>query len=286
MTKKILVNYSGGYSGNFLCSLLSEALNTNDQMYKNESTNSYEFSSSGVHTMFIKPFGKIFQIHNKTLKREDLNKIKELYLDSFYIHVNKLYDILYDEDEEIFIDNVKQYYDKLMDGLTGDYYITSIHYAFQYKNVSIHDVFKNTTVLHLYTDSKRYGRYFALLLYYKTHNAKADQILLATSKKNGGIYEDMIDPALPKVNDSRSIAVDIGKITFERDYEHLLEVEDKLSKELGVQVTLNRQKLNDYIDGNVAIIKEILGKDFETQTEHEQIKKSIEFIDQKLTFIG
>jgi len=278
MTKKILVNYTGGYSGNFLCSLLSEALNTKDAMYEDKSNNSFEFTSAGVHTMFVKPFGKIFQIHNKTIKREDLNKIRDFKLDQFYTYVNKLYDFLYDEDEEVFIDNVKQYYDYLMSGLTEDYFICGIHYAFQYKNLSIHDVFKDTTVLHLYTDNKRYGRYFTLLLYHKTRNAKADHILQSTDRKNGGMYGDVIDPPLPVVKDPKSIAVDIGRITFGRDYEHLLEVEDRLSRDLGVNVTLNRKRLSDYTDRNEAIIIDILGKDYESQTDRVQIKKSLSYI--------
>lgn len=282
MTKKILVNYTGGYCGNFLCSLLSNALNTKDAMAEDKSNNSYEFMSSGVHTMFVKPFGKIFQIHNKTIRREDLEKIRQYKLDNFYTHVNKLYDFLWDEDEEVFVDNVKQYYDYLMSGLTGDYFITGIHYAFQYKNLSIHDVFKDTTVLHLYTTDKRYGRYFTLLLYYKTRNAKADQILQSTTLSSGGIYYDIIDPVLPVVKDPRSIPVDIGRITFGRDFDHLSEVEDRLSQEIGFKVTLDRKRLSDYSEGNEAIIREILGDDFKTQTDRVQVKKSLEFIEYKL----
>lgn len=282
MTKKILVNYTGGYCGNFLCSLLSDSLNTKDVMGEDKSNNSYEFLSSGVHTMFIKPFGKIFQIHNKTIRREDLEKIKQYKLDNFYTYVNRLYDFLWDEDEEVFIDNIKNYYNDLMSDLTGDYFITSIHYAFQYKNLSIHDVFKDTTVLHLYTTDKRYGRYFTLLLYYKTRNAKADQILQSTTLSSGGIYYDIIDPVLPVIKDPRSIPVDIGRITFGRDFDHLSEVEDRLSHEIGSKLTLDRQRLSDYADRNEAIIKEILGDDFKTQTDREQVKKSIEFIEYRL----
>lgn len=282
MTKKILVNYTGGYCGNFLCSLLSDALNTEDAMNEDKSNNSYEFMSSGVHTKFVKPFGKIFQIHNKTIRRKDLETIKALNLDQFYIHVTKLYDLLYDDDEEVFLDNIKEYYSYLMGELTGDYYITSIHYAFQYKNLSIHDVFKDFTVLHLYTTNKRYGRYFTLLLYYKTKNALADQILQSTTLSSGGIYYDVIDPVLPVVKDPRSIPVDIGRITFGRDFDHLTEVEEKLSEKLGVQVTLDRERLRNYADRNEEIIKEILGDDYESQSDYTQIKKSMEFIEYKV----
>lgn len=282
MTKKILVNYTGGYCGNFLCSLLSDALNTKDAMNEDRSNNSYEFMSSGIHTMFVKPFGKIFQIHNKTIKREDLEKIKALNLDQFYIYITRLYDFLYEEDEEYFLENIKEYYEYLMGELTGDYYITSIHYAFQYKDLSIHDVFKDFTVLHLYTTNKRYGRYFTLLLYYKTKNALADQILQSTTLSEGGIYNDVIDPVLPVVKDARSIPVDIGRITFGRDFNHLTEVEEKLSEKLGVPVTFDRERLRDYADRNEDIIKEILGEDYESQTDVVQIKKSLEFIENKV----
>ena len=286
MTKKILVNYTGGYCGNFICSLLSKALNIKDVMNAHEINNSYEFATAGDHSLLVKPFGKLFQIHEKVLKREDLKKISDLNIDQFYIQITKLYDILYEEDEEAFIYNIKQYYDYLMNQVTGEYYITSIHYAFQYKNLSIHDVFKDTTVLHLYATEKKYSRYFTLLLYYKTKNAPADQILQSTTLSAGGIYNDIIDPFLvPITNDSRSIPVDIGKIMFEKNFDHLTEIEERLSKDLGVKVTLDRQKLKDYADKNEAIIKEILGEDYKSQTDENQIKKCFEFIENKIRVI-
>lgn len=282
MTKKIFVNYTGGYCGNFISSLLSDALKTKDVMGYDPSTNAYEFLSSGVHSKFIKPFGKLFQIHNKTLRREDLQKIAELNLDAFYIYVMKLYGILYDKDEDVFLQNVKDHYEDLLSTVDDDYFICSIHYAFQYKNLSIHDVFKDSTVLYLYTENKRYGRYFTLLLYHKTKNAPADQILQSTTLNFGGIYGDVIDPSLPVVKDPRSIPVDIGRITFEKDFEYLSEIEKKISESIGTEVKLDRQRLSDYADKNNAILESILGPDFMVQTEYKQLKASLDYIEKKV----
>ena len=75
MTKTVLVNYVGGYCGNFLTGLIGEALGVNHTLRQRSDKNTYYYLSNDIHTKYTKIFGKLFDIRKGVLKKEDLKYI-------------------------------------------------------------------------------------------------------------------------------------------------------------------------------------------------------------------
>jgi hypothetical protein len=280
--KSILVNYTGGYCGNFLSVLIGESLNVDHKWTTNSFKNSYFFESKEIDTKYIKLFSKLFEIRRGILKKEDLAYIAKNGLDDYYTHVLHLYNILDDDDEEVFIENLKSHYADLMGQQKSEYFITCLHYGYQYKNLSLHDVFPDSTILHVITSSKRYARYFHLLFHFKTKDNETDKILQTNTLRPEQLLHDFIKPVPPRIFDDRSIAVDMGKLIFEKDYTHLSEIEEQLSKAIHKTVKLDRKKFVEYADRNVDIVKSILGEDFMSQSEEEQVAKSLNYIHREI----
>ena len=282
MTKVILVNYTGGYCGNFLSYLIGESLGTDYTIKSNEANNSYYFQSGEIETRYIKPFGKLFDIRQGFLKMEELELITRLRHDESYTYVMNLYKILYDEDDDVFIKNIKIYYADLMSRLKSKFFITNIHYAFKYKNLLLQDVFKDSIVFYVGTDSTMYARFFSLLFHYKVKDAAADQLLQLNTLNDREINYSFINPLLYKPFDDASIYVDMGKLLFEKKLDIFNVIEDKFYAMTGIELNLDRIKFLDYMDKNIQILENILGKDFLTQSENQHIKKSLEFINTEI----
>jgi len=278
MTKVILVNYAGGYCGNFISYLIGDALGVKYNLITDEEKNSYYFQSDEIDTKHIKPFGKLFEIRRGDLKINDLEIITRLKLDKSYEYLLQLYKIVYDEDEAVFIGNIKTYYQDLMNSLKAEYFITNIHYGYKYKDLSLQDVFKESIVIHIGTMFPKYARLFTLLLYSKIKDDKADQILQSSTLSKKYIFENIIKPVPPKSFNDQSIYVDMGTLLFEKDIKQLDDLEINLLSSFGINLTLNRKKFFEYADKNIKIVETILGKNFVRQSEDEQIEKSLSYI--------
>jgi hypothetical protein len=279
MNKRILVNYQGGYCGSFFCGLIARALDVDHILEHDNKINIYYYSNKDIKTMYVKTFGKLFDIRKGVISKEELNEITEKKLDACYVYAKNLYKIVDDEDEQAFIENIKSYFSDLMTLQKSEYLIASIHYAYRYKDVDIHDIFPGSTILHIVTENKRHARYFHLLYHYKTKDDETDKVLQKNTLTLEQIKKDFIDVISPSPFDDSSIHVDMGKLIFNRDYDHFSEIERKLSESIGKPVVLDRTKFYEYADRNIDIIKKILGDDFMQQTEKVQIEKSIKFIE-------
>ena len=282
MTKTVLVNYVGGYCGNFLTGLIGEALGVNHTLRQRSDKNTYYYLSNDIHTKYTKIFGKLFDIRKGVLKKEDLKYIAENDMDEYYTHAMHLYNVLDDEDDEAFVGNLKSHYGDLIKSHGKEYFLTCIHYGFKYKDVTLHDVFEDATVIHIVTESKRYARLFHLLFHYKTRDDATDKLLQKDTLSRKRLIHEIIDPDFPVPFDKKSIIVDMGKLIFEKDYAHFNELELALSRALNAKVKLDKIKFYEYADRNVSILKSILGDDFLDQEEVEQIKKSLEYIDKEV----
>lgn len=282
MKKSILVNYIGGYCGNFLSSMIAEALGTDYLFSKNEETNTYYYNSDDINIKYIKPFGKLFNIRENIIKKQDMKYIIDNKLDPFYEHIFHLYNILDDPDDERFFINVKEHFKELMETQKNEFFVSPIHYGFYYKNFSLHEVFPDSTILHVISENKKYGRYFKLLFYFKTKEANVDKVFQSYTLSEQQLYRNIISPETPYIRDQRSIPVDMGKLIFENDFEHLSEVESKLSKSIDRKIVFDRAKFSEYAHKNIEIIKSIFGNDYANQTEKEQIRACLDYIEKDL----
>jgi len=278
----VLVNYTGGYCGSFFCGLIAQNLDVGHRWLNDERKNIFYFLSDEIDTKYIKIFGKLFEIRRGTLKKEDLKYIADNNLDDYYAHAFHLYKIVHDEDDREFIQNIKSHYRELMNEKKNEFFITTIHYGYQYKDLTLQDIFDKAVVLHIVTKSKKYARYFHLLFHYKTKDDEADKVLQSKTLSADEIYSDFIDPSMPKIFDESSIPVDMGRIIFERDEDHLEEIEAELTRRIGKVIKIDRMRLNEYADKNVKILKSILGEDFMNQSESEQIEKSLQYIEREV----
>ena len=281
MTKVILVNYTGGYCGNFLSHLIGEHLPVKYDISVNDDVNAYYFKSTEIETKYIKPFGKLFEIRNGFLSMKDLELITQEKIDPSYTYVMNLYKILHDEDDRVFMENVKSYYHELMSNLKEQFFLTNIHYVNRYKDLSIHDVFKDSSVVHISTYHKTYMSLFTLLFHAKTKNDAADQILQSKTLSDRSIFNDIVFP-IPRPFDDRSIPVDMGKILFEDDYSSFYELQTRLSNEIGIELNLDLEKFKIYSKKNIEILEEILGKDFLEVPHVKLTKKILEYINDEI----
>jgi len=286
----ILVNYTGGFCGSFFASLVAESLNLEHISSTEEEKNLYFFNSlNDIDVKHIKMLGKLFEIKRGELDYEDLKCVAKNKLDDFYTMLFSLYNILRDPDDDKFFENMKDHYKDLMKTQKKEFFVATIHYAFYYKNnikFSIHEIFPDSSVLHVISENKRHGRYFNMLFHYKSKDNVADQALQLKTLSRVSLQKEIINPRNPSLSDIRSIPVDMGKLVFERDFNHLKEIELNLSNKLQKEVVFDRDRFNKYADKNVEIIKSILGNDFENQSEKEQIKKSLDYIQNKVRING
>ena len=164
----------------------------------------------------------------------------------------------------------------------SEYLICSIHYAYKYKDVDIHDVFPDFTVLHIVTENRRHARYFHLLYHYKTKDEEADKVLQGNTLTDEQLNKDFIDVVSPRLFDDKSIPVDMGKLIFDKDLHHFSEIEHNLSMSIGANVKLDKSRFYEYADRNIEIIKNILGDYFMTQDEDVEISKCLQYIEGKV----
>jgi len=279
MNKTVLVNYQGGYCGSFFCSLVAESLGVDFDLTTDPDLNIYFYNNKKIKTFYLKCINKIIKIRNNVITNKELSTIEDNDFDESYVYAKNLYNILKDEDDEVFIENIKNYFESLIDKREDEYFVSTIHYPYQYRNLDLHDIYPNASILHIVADKKRHARYFHLLFHFKTKDHPADKILQTSTLNQNQIYKDFVEIESPQIFDDKSIPVDMGKLIFERDFAHLSVVEEALSKEVGKSVKLDRMKLNAYADRNVDIIKKILGADFESQSEEEQIKNCYSYVE-------
>lgn len=281
MKKSVLVNYTGGFCGNFFTHLLAESLGI-EHTHSSNHLNAHFYKPRDIDTKYIKTFGKLFEIRKGELERSHLKEVEEKNLDAFYTYIDHLYNILYDEEEDTFFENIKHHYAETMKQQKTDVFVCCVHYTSQYKNLKLSDVFPDSSIVHFYTTEKRHTRYFHLLFHFKNREDQADQIFQGTTLSAKRIDDDIVNPINKKCFDDRAIPFNVGRAVFERDESQIEAVEEALTRDTGRKVRIDRREWLRYVDLNTEIIESILGRNFETLSEEEQIQRSLRFIDEKV----
>lgn len=278
MTKKsVLINYRGGFSGNFFTHLLAECLGV-DHIHSSNKYNAHFYNSKEIQPKFIKTFGKLFDLRKGELNPRLLSVVKENNLDDSYTYAHDLYSVLYDEDDENFIENVKAHYGDVMNLQKKDLLVCCIHYGHQYSSLKLSDVFPNSSIIHFCTDSVRHTRYFNLLFQYKNQSDRADNIFQDDTLSEKKLKYDIVQPAKLRCFDDKAIPFNVGNAVFNRDLSEIDRVEASLEKELSIPVRLDRKAWIDYSNLNIQIIESILGAGFEELSSEEQVNRSLSYL--------
>ena len=273
MTKFVFVNYTGGYCGNFFTGLICEALGIKYES-KVGDNNAYTFDNVGTSLDFVKMLSKLFEIRQRSLNLEDPRVTRALQLDQRYERSLQMYKILEDPSDDVFIENIKNYYSDFLSRIKADYYVDRIHYAFSYKGYSLTDIIPNAKVVYLYTEDPRLHRLFVMLFHYKTKDDEADVALQVNTLSEKRLKSSIDHPeqSILKPFIEGALNVDMGRIIFDRDESYVSGVEMGLSSLLDTNVTLNKKRLSDYAERNVGIIKSIVGDDFMSMSDSECAK--------------
>jgi hypothetical protein len=271
--KLSIICYKGGYGGDFLCNLLYQNYNEKHLVSPKTKENQFDFTllDAGYTHPCLKNIKDLFSLHkdskNKfnSIKLTEFDRIeikknnsKKLIKEIFdYEDLLKIYNILYDEDPNIYAENVSHYLrDIFYKGYKEKKYIARMHWHHPtYDNFQLSKVFPGANVFLLVTDNMIYHNFFTLLTFVKNNQMYYYKLL------NDSTFIDMFTDEKKVVKNSfdNMIPLDVGKLFFEDEYEK--NIEEILSDTLQKKIILNRQLLQKYKKNNMTIIENIIGKE-------------------------
>ena len=158
----------------------------------------------------------------------------------------KIYDIIYDEDFEIYIQNLVYYFkDVYLSTYSKEKInISHLHHYYPIEGFNLNDIFPGSTNILLTTENiiyhKRFLLFFCIKNFKNFNNFNNKNI--NTIKK---LYEKLTNNDY-NINDTfdNMHSIDIGKLIFEPD--SAIQIENKLSNILQRKIILDRQKLEHY----------------------------------------
>ena len=246
----IFVTYKGGNCGDFFCSMLERALGNEDNSILDD-TNRCHYSNPAFAYHGIKGLEEVFRRYNKHkyILAVDQIKVRELlhYLD----WTKRIHDYCYDPDRNEFILNVKNF---ISSNLVVDKpnTVASIHYLEHFEGFTLGSVYDPSIVIQLMTRNPLFNSYFYFLSKHKQR--------WSVVKRAPDSYSFIDEPPLIDQLPEDVVVIDSGKLFFTDEYDD--EAEAILSKELGLEIKFDRQRLNDYRKANDAIMKETFGDDY------------------------
>ena len=278
MTKVLLVNYTGGYCGNFFTHLLADAVDY-PHGFSSDERNAYYFKNFEVDTIYVKFLGKLFEARTGELDVDAIQSVSGNENDS-YRKVIRIFNLVNDEDDECFIENVKSYYEQIFEGIKSKYFVSCVHYTSPYKSFRIKDVLPEAIVVHLYASNPRHHRLFNTIFHYKSITAEIDRALVKDTLSDLRLEEECVNPhkSLVPLYDKTFVNVDVGKVLFNRDEDELVKFESTMERLTGDTVKINRKDLFDYADRNDAALRSIIGDEYLTCDESLSVERNLEYL--------
>jgi hypothetical protein len=240
--KLINVCYRAGYAGDFFCNLLYKNYNADHDFVGNNINRytyafpNYRFTKADLRLKNINAYAYLHEV----TKNHDFVMLwsKDVRKDLL-----KIYDIIYDKDFEIYIQNLVYYFkDVYLSTYSKEKInISHLHHYYPIEGFNLNDIFPGSTNILVTTENIIYAKRFALFSVVKNFtshniNKKKEMYLNAiTQLSNNSIF---------KLSNTYMHGIDIGKLIFEPD--STIQIENKLSNILQRKIILDRQKLNHY----------------------------------------
>jgi hypothetical protein len=235
----IHVCYRAGYAGDFFCNLL----------YKNYNAD-YNFVGNNINRYTYKFSNYMLTKYGNRLK--DINTLVKIHAQNKNFHfyflptdeqeaLFKLYDIIYNKDFKIYIQNLIYYFkDVYLSTYSKEKInISHLHHYYPIEGFNLNDIFPGSTNILLTTENIIYHKRFLLFSFIKNFNNK-------NINKIKELYEKTLTNNYFNINDifNNIHSIDIGKLIFEPD--STIQIENQLSNILQREIILDRQKLNHY----------------------------------------
>jgi hypothetical protein len=240
--KLINVCYRAGYAGDFFCNLLYKNYNSDHDFVGNNINRytyafpNYRFTKADLRLKNIDAYAYL----HKLTKNHDFVKrwSKDMREDLL-----KIYDIIYDKDFEIYIQNLVYYFkDVYLSTYSKEKInISHLHHYYPIEGFNLNDIFPGSTNILLTTENIIYHKRFLLFSFIKNFN-NFNNKNINTIKES---YENTLSKNYIKYDTFNDMhGIDIGKLIFEPD--STIQIENKLSNILQRKIILDRQKLNHY----------------------------------------
>ena len=241
----INVCYRAGYAGDFFCNLLYKNYNA-DHDFVGNNVNRYTYNFSNY--MLTKSDHRLKDI-DTLVKLHKVNKNHNFYFlpTDEQETLFKLYDIIYDKDFEIYIQNLIYYLKDvyLLTYSKEKINISHLHYYYPIEGFNLNDIFPGSTNILLTTENIIYAKRFAVFCIVKNTHHKLHHKLLINKKEFYLNFITNLSSNNPfRLSNTYIQGIDNGKLIFEPD--SIIQIENQLSNILQRKIILDRQKLNHY----------------------------------------
>ena len=259
-TNLILVNYLGGYGGDFFCNLLHNAI---DPSYSFETTglNKYETSHHEKYK-YIKLLGVIIQRYRSERQgrnTDDMNLVKSVHQRNInvpWLWAEKMYSICYDKDPQTFYQNLKQAIRQELPYPKNNLVIANYHNARFAHLLDMNQIIPKSKNILLYTNSLKYHCLFDLLGLYKKQFMFLKQAAESSHLDPNIVFEYKASKQPIPPNDNY-LSIDAGRLFFETGIED--QTNAALSEYLGCDIVLNHEMLYKYRKNNIKILNSLVG---------------------------
>ena len=260
--KLVTVNYSSGYGGEFISTLLDCTLNDKEFNKVPNSNNEYEYIQqyvpleNGPGISFPNNPQLIFAIHKNldvqsafsSISQQENLSVFERYLRQVY----NQYLYVKNSDDSVVKNNIIQMMQSMVPEPTENYNVLNfLNLKYNVVGLGLGDIFPGSNNIVLSTYNSKAHVLFLFLGWYASQSSK--QNLADASIINFLIEKSKLYKSDPQFHNEYIIHVD--KLTLERDEDYIKQVEDDLTLLIGKEVVFDRSLLSQYGNNNINIIK-------------------------------
>lgn len=254
-TNLIIVNYRGGYGGDFFANILHNAIDPKfNVVVDNSGFNKYKVTNKHGWFSCLKHIGLLVQRHRDQQNGRP-TQMFFAHRGEAWIWADKIYRMSYDPDIKVFSENLKEVLREQLTYPQDEVIVTNYHNMFpnNFELFEMGHVFPQSKGIFLYADSYKYHCLFDLLGSYKTK-----YLFLLRSALDYGLYSGALIGGQPKrLPNDKSLPVDVGRLFFDLDtYD---QVNEDLSNHLGCKIVLNKDAIVRYRENNLKIIEDTIG---------------------------
>ena len=142
--------------------------------------------------------------------------------------------------------------------------VVNAHYTKKFNGFSIHNVHENVVFLLLKADNPTHDLLFEILVGFKKNHFKFPEFV--------SLYlSDLSEKLMPVEPFDECYPIDAGKL-FLQSRSSVDEVEEVLSRALGIKISLDRNLIDDYTRSNIAVLNEFLDIDIENTSYFHVVK--------------
>ena len=257
-TNLIIVNYKGGYGGDFFCNILQKAIDPS-HTFTPSATNQFDVSHKFGEWSWLKELGNLVQRHMD----EQLNRGLDYSLairNLSWSYADGIYKICYDPDISVFANNVADFLKQKMIYPTDKVVVCNYHNTI-HKNLIHFDltrIFPQSKGIFLRTDSLKYHALFQLLALYKNDYKPLRKVArYLVNNMSPDIYQYNASSDRPEPFSNTDFAIDSGRLFFDMDI--INKINKDLSIYLNCEIKLDDQIIKHYRQKNLDIINRTIG---------------------------